>query len=70
MNECKKKLATSFNKVERLTEVFNSTNVEKILYETAKIEPTVKETRDITNKLNADYVEHIAKLQELRERGI
>ena len=61
LNECKKKLETGVNKVDRLNELFNSINVEKALYETGKLETTVKETREIVQKISNDYVVNTSK---------
>lgn len=36
MNECNKKLVASFQKIDRIADIFDSTRLEKILYETAK----------------------------------
>lgn len=55
MHECKKKLESCLNKTDKLFDLFNTTGLEKQLYELCRAESNCKDTRDTVTKLNQDY---------------
>jgi hypothetical protein len=55
MNECKKKLGNVLGKFDKLNEIYNSEGLERVLYETVKLESAVKETHESTAKITFEY---------------
>ena len=50
LNECKKKLVNSVDRLEKIMDMYDSSSLEKCFYDCCKSDSLIKETKDILAK--------------------
>ena len=68
MSECKRKLVSSVNRLDKILDVYDSTPLEKCLYDTCKAEGVLKESKDVLGRHRSEYQRSATKLREINEK--
>lgn len=55
LGECKRKLLSSINRLDKILDMYDSTPLEKTLHDTCKADAVLRDTRDLIAKQRADY---------------